>query len=62
MPRIHDENRNPFDYCTNCYIIVRNELNFVQREEYNLDADHPNYGETGYKCDRCGVLLEAKDD
>lgn len=60
MPRIYDEDRNPIDYCKKCFQTV--EIDALQNEANEVDADHPDYEETGYKCTVCKKLLTEKDN
>lgn len=56
MPRVYDEERNPSDLCRICF----RKSKFP--EAYEIDAEHPEYSETEYKCDYCGKKLQDKDN
>ena len=59
MPRIYNEDRNALDYCLKCFESV--ELDALQNEKNDVDADHPPYEDTGYHCEICKKPLTSKD-
>tara|TARA_R100000664_G_C2723861_1_gene116426 strand:- start:129 stop:365 length:237 start_codon:yes stop_codon:yes gene_type:complete len=37
------------------------KLEFGNEEDYEVDCEHPNYGDTDYDCEACGQKLTDKD-
>jgi len=60
MPRIHDANREPLDYCNRCYYSI--ELDAFQGGANDVDTEHPDYADTDYKCEICGKVLTSADN
>ncbi len=59
MPRIYDENNEPFDFCKDCF---PDELNFHDGNNNEYNADHPPYEYEEYTCEECGKKLTAEDN
>ena len=75
MPRIYEYTGDapdsgldvsiPHDYCRKCYKIEVKLAAFDNAwhgTEHELDADHPDYEETDYLCERCDKRLNGNDD
>jgi hypothetical protein len=71
MPRIYDGNSDPFDFCKRCFpkteeaarrLYGKSEGPDGRGNCFDYNAEHPDYGDTDYSCDKCGRLLVSQDN
>jgi hypothetical protein len=48
----------PYDFCRECWWYVKARAG----PHDEVDAEHPDYDETDYKCDECGKRLVSADN
>ena len=72
MPRVYDSQSNPVDYCKRCFPATEAVAFKLHGHSgdgpdgrgncFGYDAEHPEYDDTDYVCERCGRKLTGRDD
>lgn len=62
MPRIYNTDRDPLDYCRECYPEKKAAEIAALGDEADYDAPHPAYEFESYDCDCCKKPLSGKDN
>lgn len=68
MPRIYTSESYPVDYCNRCFPKTEAKAFVLHGHDgdgpddrgncFGYDCDHPDYSDTDYKCEKCGVQLD----
>jgi hypothetical protein len=75
MPRIYDSANNPIDFCRHCFpkdeaaaerqygdVAKTGEGPDERGNCFAYEAEHPDYSDTDYECEKCHKPLKDRDN